>query len=110
MPILDDRITFCQNMLSDTIRIVDRLDKENKPPEEYFKWISYLVEFIERVTDNDPEIRAEIERHGFSSMREYWKPKEIKDFYDAITKGVEYLKFFVEYYQGKRLAESPSPG
>lgn len=110
MPILDDRVTFCQNILSDTIRIVDHLDKHRQAPEEYFKWIRYLTEFIGRVTAQDPDLKAQMETKGFTSLKEYWQPKELQDFYDAIAKGVKQIQFFTEYFRMKHSLESSSTG
>ena len=110
MPALNDRVTFCQNILSDTIRIVDHLDTHHQAPEEYYKWISYLTEFIERVTAQDPDLKVQMEIRGFTSLREFWQPRELQDFYDAITKGVQQIRFCTEYFRTKHPPESPATG
>lgn len=97
----ENRITFCQNLLADAVRIIDQISKSNKVPEEYYKWIGYLIEFIKNESVADPDLKHEIDMMEYGSISEYSKLVEVENVQSAITSGVKYLNFLIAYFQEK---------
>ena len=102
----EDKMVFCRGLLSETINIIDHLEKKQEIIADYYSWIKKLVEFVEKECSQDPALRQEIDRTDFAALKELYRPDDPQAASKALIGGVKHITFMMDYFNKKQSQES----